>query len=143
MVMGTAGCFADVMTWDAAKSICIESICAIEAALEKYGVSRDNLFQWLSAHDDDAIEPEGDYDWQEAQDDLRKLVNDFCESFKACTTVDGSYLKLTFCYHDPDTGDKYDDVQGSYFDVSYAYYLSPAGEKFKDKFDRKFFTQYG
>ena len=53
-------------------------------------------------------------------------------------------LVLTLCYHDPDDGDRYDEVSGAYWDMDGLYVLSKGARKLgKGNFERKFFTHFG
>ncbi len=52
-------------------------------------------------------------------------------------------LTLNLGYHDPDDGDRYDEVEGIYWSVDGMYQLSRAGKKYNKIVERKFFVNFG
>ena len=60
---------------------------------------------------------------------------------KAFTEKTG--LTLHLGYHDPDSGDCYDDIEYEYWYIEGMYQLSPAGEKYQQFITQKSFVVFG
>jgi hypothetical protein len=52
-------------------------------------------------------------------------------------------LEVFYEYHNPEDGDRYDEVSESYWSLEGVEQFTPAAEAVKDKFDKCFFTTFG
>lgn len=71
-------------------------------------------------------------------EDVVKAYENLCEAFEKKTG-----LSLSLGHHDPEGGDRYDDVQGIYWSVGGVWGLTEAGKNMKGKVARKFFVVLG
>ena len=131
MGTGYAANWADVMTWDDIKSVVPEEAAAFEQELQAAGVEMDRFCDAMSWEDLSMLKVAAD--GEDAAEDMIGRIEAawkrLAESFTKATTVEGAGLELNPRYHDPDHGDRYDEVEGGFFDVEGVYRLSPAGRK--------------
>ena len=67
-----------------------------------------------------------------------KAYADLLKKFKKSTG-----LILTYCYHDSENGDIYDDVDGLFWIVDGVFTYTPSGKKHKNNITRKFWVTHG
>lgn len=158
MGMGYGSNFADVIDFKDVKRLCPAEAKALVKTLKKYGVSMDDLAQTFrceepeletletaisaAAPDDLDNDAYGLYE-EEGIRTISQALETLKAAFARATAVGKSHLDLCIGHHDPDDGDRYDEVKGAFWSVDGLYQLSPAGQKFGNKVQRKFFVTFG
>ena len=146
MGMGYGGDWADVMEWDEIKKIVPEEAAAFEQQLQAADVEMDRFCEAMWWHHDLAlmyVAVGGEDAATQAIERIGAAWKRLAEAFTEATTVEGAGLELNPRYHDPDHGDRYDEVEGGFFHVEGAYRLSPAGRKYAREIRRRRFVEFG
>jgi len=89
------------------------------------------------------VTADGERAAEEAIEQIEAAWKRLAEAFTKATTVEGAGLGLNPRYHDPDYGDRYDEVEGGFFDIEGVYRLSPAGRKYARQIKRRCFVDFG
>ncbi|MGO9109603.1 MAG: hypothetical protein ACLP9L_10240 [Thermoguttaceae bacterium] len=140
--MGYAGCWADVMKWGDIKEIVPAEAAAFEEHLQVAGVDMDAFCQAMMWQDLNMMEVAANGE-DAAREAIGAAWRRLADSFTQATTVDGAGLVLTPDYHDPENGDRYDEVRGGYFVVAGVYQPTAAGRKFAKWIERVSFVEFG
>jgi len=156
--MGFGSNFADVIDFNDVKRLCPAEAKALVKTLKKYGVNMENLAETFrceepeletletaisdAAPDDLDNEAYSRYE-EEAIRTITQALETLKAAFAKATAVGKSHLDLSIGYHDPDDGDRYDEVDGVFWAFDGLYQLSPAGKKFGTEVQRKFFVTFG
>jgi len=125
MSMGYAANFADVIEQDFVKKQCPQEF--------------ENFIQALDKNEDITVESfaQNAQDFDEKSKEGKTYI-ELCEAFEKKTG-----LSLYISYHDPDNGDRYDDVNGILWCVDGVYQLTKAGKKHQKQIERKFWVSFG
>lgn len=143
MGMGYAANYGDVIEWEEIKKLCPKEARNFKREIDKTGAEWEAAIHALDSGKEtllatvDAAKRLAVYGQIEAAFESLNLA------FQKKTKVGDCCLELNPRYHDPNYGDRYDDVTGSYFHVSGVYQLTPAGKKFEQIIERKFFVNFG
>ena len=126
MGMGYGSNFAEVIDFKDVKRLCPAEAKALVKALKKYGVSMEDLAQTFRCEEPELETLEtaisdaapGDLDndaYGRYEEEAIRTITQALETLKAAfakaTTVGESHLDLCIGYHDPDDGDRYDEVE--------------------------------
>jgi hypothetical protein len=133
------------MKWNDIKGIIPEEAATFEQQLQAAGVEMDNFCDAMQAEDLERMNVAAD-----GQDAVSRAIGQIeaawkrlAESFTQATMVEGAGLELSPDYHNPDNGDRYDEVAGGFFRVEGAYQLSPSGKKYAGRIERASFVEFG
>lgn len=127
MGMGYAACFADTVEQDFIKATCPQEFENFIQALENKDIDLDEFARtWR------------DYSSKEEKSESYKAYQTLCEAFRQKTG-----LELYIDYHDPDNGDRYDDVNGILWCVDGVYQHTKAGRKYQKQIQRKLWVSFG
>jgi hypothetical protein len=145
MGSGYGAYWADVMKWDDIKNIVPDEAAAFEQQLQAAGVKMDDFCDAMQAEDLGRMNvvADGPDAVSQAIRQIEVAWKRLAESFTRATMVEGAGLELSPDYHNPENGDRYDEVEGGFFHVEGVYQLSPAGKKYGDRIERASFVVFG
>jgi len=127
MGMGYAANYADTVEQDFIKDACPQEFENFIQALENKDMSVKEFSEtWR------------DCSAKEEKSEHFKTYQALCGAFNKKTGLD-----LYLDYHNPDDGDRYDDVSGIMWCVDGVYQLSKAGKKYQKQIERKFWVSFG
>lgn len=139
MASGMCPCRADVVQEELLEQLCPGELQAFNDALREADISEYEFHQAWRSGECSLSEGKNKDDDERQGNDLNRALQALIETFRAKTLG----LELDICFHDPENGDRYDEVSGLFFTVSGAYQYTPAGEKFKQFIERKGWVEFG
>ena len=139
MASGMCPCRADVVQEELLEQLCPGELQAFNGALREADISEYEFHQAWRSGKSSLSEGKNKDDDERQGNDLNRALQALIETFRAKTLG----LELDICFHDPENGDRYDEVSGLFFTVSGAYQYTPAGEKFKQFIERKGWVEFG
>ena len=139
MASGMRPYWADVVQVELLGRLCPGEYKRFTDALLEVDISEWELHQAWHSGEKSLPDPEGKDDPEKHTDNPYRALRALIKTFRFKT---GS-LELDICFHDPNNGDRYDQVSGLFFTVDGVYQYTPAGEKFKRFIERKGWVEYG
>jgi len=130
MASGMCPCWADVVQEELLEQLCPNELKEFRDALLECDISTPELLDTWQSHKDDPDIQQDEPPCKEFQI-LIKTFN--------CKTG----LELDLACHDPENGDRYDEVSVLFFTVRGVYQYTEAGEKFKQFIVRKGWVEFG
>lgn len=129
MAMGYSAGYADVVDKKFIQKLCSKELEAFDTAVaENDTVDLENVARDLQLDEDNG--------WLTPK--IKKAYKALVASFNKQTG-----LKLGINFHDPENGDRYDEVSGVYWSVGGVWKLTPAGKKHEKHISRSFFVNFG
>ena len=139
MASGMCPCWADVVQKELLEQLCPTEFKRFTDALLEVDISEWEFHHAWHSGEKSLSEPERKDDTETQIDDPYRALQALINAFRTKT----GGLELDICFHDPENGDRYDEVSGLFFTISGAYQYAPAGEKFKQFIERKGWVEYG
>ena len=124
--MGHAANYADIIDQSFVEETCGLEVGAFLGALDNVEVRLEEFAR------------DAQYDMSDYGDEVDQSYDELIKKFKKATG-----LTLYLGYHDPDEGDRYDDINGVFWHVEGVYKKTKAGEKYNDKITRCFYVTFG
>ena len=140
-----AGCWADVMEWTDIAEIVPREAAALERNLKAAGMDIDQFCRAEAQEEWEYLELEvkGKRTIAEAIAQIKDAWSRLSAAFAQATAVDGAGLTVEPGYHDPEQGERGDEVVDGFFHVEGVYQLTPAGKRFANKIERLTFVEFG
>jgi len=139
MASGMCPCWADVVQEELLEQLCPDEFERLTDALLAMEISEWEFHQAWRSGEDSLSERKNEEDVESQRNDPNRALQILIETFRAKTEG----LELDICFHDPENGDRYDEVSGLFFTISGVYQYTSAGEKFKQFVERKGWVEFG
>ena len=139
MASGMCPYWADVVQEELLEQLCPEEFKRFTEALLAVEISEWEFHQTWCSGEDSPSQRKNEEDDESQRNDPNQALQALIETFHAKT----GGLELDICFHDPENGDRYDEVSGLFFTVSGVYQYTPTGEKFKQFIERKGWVEFG
>jgi len=138
MASGMCACWADVVQEELLQQLCPEEFKRFTNTLLEMEVSQGEFFHdWRSGEDSKAAGKN-----ILAADQIEEPFQSLLVLMEAFKLKSGG-LELDICFHDPENGDRYDEVAGLFYIVSGVFQYTPSGDKYKQFIERKGWVEYG
>ena len=139
MASGMSPCWTDVVQEELLEQLCPEELQAFNNALCEADISGYEFHQAWRSGEDSLSERKNEDTAGSQGNDPNRALQILIETFRVKTRG----LELDICFHDPENGDRYDEVSGLFFTVSGVFQYTSAGEKFKQFIERKGWVEFG
>jgi len=139
MASGMCPCWADVVQKELLEQICPAEFKRFTDALLEADISEWEFHLSWRSGENIRLERISEKDARKRKNAPHRALQALINAFRTKT----GGLELDICFHDPENGDRYDEVSGLFFTISGAYQYAPAGEKFKQFIERKGWVEYG
>ena len=139
MASGMCPCWADVVQKELLEQLCPTEFKRFTDALLEADISEWEFHLSWRSGENVRLERISEGDAESRKNDPHRALQALINAFQTKT----GGLELDICFHDPENGDRYDEVSGLFFTASEVYQFTPAGEKFKQFIERKGWVEYG
>ena len=127
MASGMCPCWADVVQKKLLEQICPDELKRFTDALLEADISEWEFHLSWRSGENVRLEQINEEDAESRKNVPHRALQALINAFQTKT----GGLELDICFHDPENGDRYDEVSGLFFTISGAYQYAPAGERFK------------